>query len=108
MKRLKLKEKPKRLNLSSPVFNEPSDIEVLLEQYHNNTKENKNLPYFKWISLDKHLPLDIDEPVLVYGKRFSTIYDSKSYIVLQHYLHSKMCGYGNEPSHWMRLKLPEV
>lgn len=83
------------------------DIDVLLKQYHDHTTEDKSLPYFKWFKITDVLPLDIDEPVLVYGEKFDCIYDSRSYIVLQHYLHSKWCGYDNEPSHWMRLKLPE-
>ena len=93
--------------ISPKSTQESPDIDFLLEQHHTHTEEDKSLPYYKWFRLTDVPPLDIDEPVLVYGKMFNTIYDSKSYIVLQHFLHSKWCGYDNEPSHWMRIKIPE-
>ena len=107
MKRLKLKEKPKRLHLSSPISKSSGDIHVLLESYHSNTKENKNTPYFKWILFEKQLPLDNDDTILVYDKKRLGLYDTKSYIALQHYLHSKYCNYDNEPTYWMRINIPE-
>ena len=107
MKRLKLKEKPKRLSLSSPSSKEPGDINSLLEAHHSNTKENKNTPYFKWIPFKKQLPLDNNDTILVYGKKFSQLFDTQSYIALQHYLHSRYCDYDNKPTYWMRIKLPE-
>jgi len=83
------------------------DINILLETYHNATKENKNTPYFKWIKFKDQLPLDNDDQIFVFSKKFLGLYDTKSYIALQHYLHSKWMKYDNEPDYWMRVKLPE-
>lgn len=106
MKRLKLKAKPKRLQLSSNT-SDPGNIDVLLEQHHKHTKENNSLPWHKWIKFEKYLPLDNDDTILVYDKKRLGLYDTKSYIALQHYLHSKYCKYNNEPTYWMRIQLPE-
>lgn len=111
MKRLKLKAKPKRLRLvstkSKTTESKEYDIESILEQYHNNVEENKKLPYFKWISFIHHLPLDNNDPILVYEPKWNRLYDSKSLIALQHYLWSRYNKYNNTPTHWMRLKLPK-
>jgi len=107
MKRLQLKAKPKRLSLGSTTQQRQYDIEQLLEQHHKLTIENKNLPYFEWIPIGEHVPLDTKEPVLIYDSKYSRMYDTLSFIALQHYLWSKYKKYDNIPSHWMRLKLPE-
>jgi hypothetical protein len=112
MKRLKLAVKPKKLKLSPTLElttqHQRYDIDQLLEQYHINSKENKNLPYFKWIKYSEHFPLDNKEPILIYDVKYSRMYDTLSFIGLQHYLLDRYNKYDNEPSHWMRLKLPEV
>jgi hypothetical protein len=82
------------------------DIETILEQYHNNTEEI-NHPYHKWISFKDHLPLDKDELILVRDHKFNGVYTNRSFVTLQHYLWSKYKGYSNQPTHWMRIKLPE-
>ena len=115
MKRLKLKEKPKRLNLSScmeppspnRISSKEPDIEVILEQYHNHTKEDKSLPYHEWIKFKDHLPLDENKPILLYDKSRDNMFDGFSFVALQHALHSKYMNYDNIPSHWMRIKKPE-
>ena len=96
------------MNLGSTTQQRDYDIEQLLEQYHKQTTESKNLPYFKWIPITEHAPLDNNEPILIYDQKYSRMYDTRSYIALQHYLQSKYKKYDNIPSYWMRLKLPEV
>lgn len=115
MKRLKLKVKPKRLSLSLTVETTPKppvesehDIEWLLDQYHLNTKINKNLPYYKWIKYSNHLPLDEHKPILVYDPRYDNITDGISFVALQHGLYSMYMKHEKYlPTHWMRIKKPE-
>ena len=107
--------KPKRLNLSScmeppspnRISSKEPDIEVVLEQYHNHTKEDKSLPYHEWIKFKDHLPLDENKPILLYDKSRDNMFDGFSFVALQHALHSKYMNYDNIPSHWMRIKKPE-
>lgn len=106
MKRLKLKARPKRLQLSSSTH-DPGDIDVLLEQHHKHTKENNSLPWHKWIKFEKYLPLDNDDHVLVYAKKQLGLYDTRSRIALQHYLWDKHNQYGREYNYWMRISIPE-
>ena len=115
MKRLKLKVKRKKLTtLSNTESDSPNhispkepDIGVILEQYHLNTKE-KNLPYHKWIRFKDHLPLDENKPILLYDKSRDNMFEGFSFVALQHALHSKYMNYDNTPSHWMRIKKPEI
>jgi len=116
MKRLKLKEKPKRLGLSSNTgLTSPNhssqkktpDIEIILDQYHLHTKEKQDLPFYKWIKYKDHLPLDENKPILIYDANRDNIFDSFSFVALQHSLYSSYMKYDNQPTHWMRIKRPE-
>ena len=81
-------------------------IDVILEQYHNNTEEDSNLPWQKWIPFSDHLPLDNDDYIIVWSKTAKSFYDTRSFVALQHYLHSKYCGYPIETTYWMRISIP--
>lgn len=86
---------------------ETPDIDFMLEQYHLNTEE-KDLPYFEWILFKDHLPLDIHQPILVYDEEWNSMYDAVSFVQLQHALYDKYTKLRNTPSHWMRIKKPEI
>ena len=79
----------------------------MLEQYHNNTVENKDLPFHEWITFEEHLPLDNDDVILVWNPKVRGVYDTRSFISLQHYLYGKYMHWPNEATHWMRIQLPE-
>lgn len=79
----------------------------MLEQYHNNTEE-KDLPYHKWILFKDHLPLDIHQPILIYDPKWDSLYEAVSFVQLQHALYDKYTKLRNTPSHWMRIKKPEI
>jgi len=83
------------------------DIEVILEQYHQHTKEKQDLPFYKWIKYEDHLPLDQNKPILIYDANRDTMFDGFSFVALQHSLYSSYMKYENQPTHWMRIKKPE-
>lgn len=82
------------------------DIETILEQYHNNTEEDKNLPWQKWIPFRDHLPLDNNDYILVWNPKVKSFYDTRSFIALQHWLYSKYMKWENEATFWMRITIP--
>jgi hypothetical protein len=82
------------------------DIEIILKEYHNQTKE-KYIPPFEWIRFDEHLPLDNDDYILVWNPKAKALSDNRSFIMLQHYLYAKYMKWPNESTHWMRIALPE-
>lgn len=90
-----------------PISQKSLDIDHMLEQYHNSVKE-KDIPYHEWIRFEDHFPLDENKPILLYDKSKKAFYDGFSFVALQHTLHSKFMNYDNVPSHWMRIKTPEV
>jgi hypothetical protein len=100
------------LNISSNT--EPTtqhqnyDIEVILEQYHQHTKEKHDISYYKWIPFKNHLPLDENKPILIYDPTMDSITDGISFVALQHSLYSSYMKYDQTPTHWMRIKRPEV
>lgn len=85
-----------------------NDIEVMLEQYHQHTKEKQDLPFYKWIKYKDHLPLDENKPILIYDANKDTIFDGFSFVALQHSLYSSYMKYDEQPTHWMRIKKPEI
>jgi hypothetical protein len=95
--------------LESTTQHQNCDIDVILEQYHLNTKINKNLPYYVWIKYSDDLPLDECKPILLYNPQYDSLYDGLSFVALQHSLYSNYMKYdNNQPTHWMRIKKPEV
>jgi hypothetical protein len=112
MKRLKLKAKPKKLNIlsntKSTTQHQDYDIEIILEQYHQHTKEKQDLPFYKWIKYKNHFPLDENKPILIYDPTMDSITDGISFVSLQHSLYSSYMKYDQTPTHWMRIKKPEV
>jgi hypothetical protein len=94
--------------LESITQHQNYDIEVILDQYHKHTKINKNLPYYEWIKYSNHLPLDEHKPIILYNPQYDSLYDGISFVALQHSLYSSYMKYENSPTHWMRIKKPEV
>jgi hypothetical protein len=91
-----------------PIAKNQSDfnIEIVLEQYHNNTEEDLRLPWQKWIPFNDHLPLDNDDHIIVWNPKTKSFYDTRSFIALQHYLVSKYHKWPNEATYWMRISIP--
>ena len=88
---------------------DPNNIEIILEQYHQHTKEKQDLPFYKWIKCKNHFPLDENKPILVYDSKTDSMYDSISFVTLQHMLFCRYMKYKSSSIHyWMRIKKPEI
>lgn len=95
-------------NSESTTQHQSYDIDTILEQYHQHTKEKQDLPYYKWILFKDHLPLDENKPILLYDPKMDGIFDGFSFVALQHSLYCSYMKYDDPPTHWMRIKKPEV
>jgi len=99
------------LNISSSTVQtsqKSPDIDFLLEQHHNHTKEDKDIPYHEWIRFEDHLPLNEHQPILIYDAKWDSMYEAISFVQLQHALYDRYTKLRDTPSFWMRIKKPEV
>ena len=100
-------------NSSLNHLKQQSIEEIIIETYLENTEENYNLSYNKWIPLTDHLPLNNNELIFLCKKQggHKTLWDAISYVSLQHILINRYKNKDNyiwEPTHWMRIQIPEA